>query len=386
MDYKPIDLAPPLVSEAAVEAVSAVLRSGWLTQGPRTTEFEKAFADYQRHQLPGVAVNSGTAALHLAMILAGIGSGDEVIIPALTFASAGEVLLREGATPVFAEVDPQSGNLSPAAVEAAITPKTKAVMPVHLGGYPAEMTELRRICDAHGLYLIDDCAHAVETRHRGAWAGSLADASAFSFYVNKNLTTGEGGMLLSPHEDWLGRVRRLRLHGMDHDAWNRYAADGRPGYDIVEQGYKYNSTDIASALGLEQLKRIEENYARRVRLATAYDEALSELPGIELPPRPAEGSTDRHAWHLYVIRVTEDCPLSRDELSAALRRMNTATAVHYHPMHLMRLYRERFGGREGQLPITERLSEERLTLPFCAAYEPETAVEVARRIKIALAE
>ncbi len=380
MERKPIDLSPPVITEAEVEAVAAVLRSGWLTHGPRTREFEEKFRALvgAAHAL---AVSSGTAALHLALAAAGVGPGDEVVTTPLTFAATAEAILYQRTAPVFADVDPVTGNLDPAAVEKAITKKTRAVLPIHLGGYPADMAALGSLCAERGLFLIDDAAHAVETLCRGKRVGTLGDATCFSFYVNKNLTTGEGGMLLTPHADWARRAAVLRLHGMDRDAWDRYAAGGTPGYDIIEPGYKYNSTDIASALGLVQLTRVEEGYRRRLELAKAYDEALAGLPGIELPPRPDAKTGDRHAWHLYAVRVTGKCPLSRDALAAGLRELAVATSVHYHPLHLMTLYRRDFGGHEGQFPEAERLGRERLTLPFSAAYGPETARDVAGRMR-----
>ncbi len=383
MEFESIDLSPPVITEAEVEAVSAVLRSGWLTHGPKTEEFEEAFAAEigARHAL---AVSSGTAALHLALAAAGVGPGDEVITTPLTFAATTEAVLYLGATPVFADVDPLTGNLAPESVKEKINSRTKVVLPVHLGGYPADMTAFEALCAEYGLFLIDDAAHAVETLCRGRRVGAIGDATCYSFYVNKNLTTGEGGMLLTRHPDWANRAGILRLHGMDRDAWDRYAAAGSPGYDIVVPGYKYNTTDIASALGLVQLSRLEESYRRRVELGKTYDEALSGLPGIELPPRPDPDSGDKHAWHLYVVRVIEgECPLTRNELAGKLRELNVATSVHYRPLHLMTLYRREFGGREGQFPVAERLGKERLTLPFSAAYSPEIAREVAGRMCVA---
>ena len=314
MELKPINLSPPVITEAEVEAVTAVLRSGWLTHGPRTREFEERFRALvgAEHAL---AVSSGTAALHLALAAAGVGPGDEVITTPLTFAATAEAVLYQRATPVFADVDPETGNLEPAAVREKITDKTRAVLVVHLGGYPADMTAFEGLCAERGLFLVDDAAHAVETLSRGRRVGTIGDATGYSFYVNKNLTTGEGGMLVTPHADWARRAAALRLHGMDRDAWNRYAADGSPGYDIVELGYKYNASDLASALGLVQLAHLEERHRRREELAAAYDELLADLPGLELPPRPAPGSGDRHAWHLYAVRVTPDCPLARDGLA-----------------------------------------------------------------------
>jgi dTDP-4-amino-4,6-dideoxygalactose transaminase len=384
MERRPINLSPPVITEAEVEAVSAVLRSGWLTHGPRTQEFEEKFRSLvgAEHVL---AASSGTAALHLALAAADVGPGDEVVTTPLTFAATTEAVLYQRAVPVFADVDPVTGNLDPAAVREKMTEKTKAVLPIHLGGHPADMTAFEALCSERGLFLVDDAAHAVETLCRGRRVGTLGDATCFSFYVNKNLTTGEGGMLATRHESWARRAAVLRLHGMDRDAWDRYAAGGTPGYDIIEPGYKYNTTDIASALGLVQLSRIDEHHRRRLELVAAYDEALAGLPGIELPPRPEAGSGDRHAWHLYVVRVIEgECPIGRDELAGRLRELGVATSVHYHPLHLMTLYRREFGGREGQFPEAERLGRERLTLPFSAAYGPEVAREVARRMRAAL--
>ncbi|MBD3400939.1 MAG: aminotransferase class I/II-fold pyridoxal phosphate-dependent enzyme [Candidatus Coatesbacteria bacterium] len=383
-ELEPIDFSPPALDEREIAAVSAVLRSGWLTHGPRTREFEQRFAELVGAEY-AVAVASGTAALHLALECAGIGPGDEVITSPLTFVSAGEVILQRGARPVFADVDPATGNLTPKSARAALSGKTRAVMPVHLGGYPVEMDGFIKLCAECDLALIDDAAHAVEARSGGRPLGALGDAGCYSFYVTKNLTTGEGGMLVTSRKEWAQRARLLRLHGMDRDAWNRYAADGRPGYDITALGYKYNLTDIAAALGLVQLDKLAENRRRRLELAAAYDEELADLPGIETPARPAADSDDEHAWHLYTVRVLEDrCTLSRDELAARLHELRTATALHFHPLHLMSFYRERLGTRPGLFPIAERLGRERLSLPFSPAYGPATAAEVARRIRLAL--
>ncbi|MBD3371833.1 MAG: aminotransferase class V-fold PLP-dependent enzyme [Candidatus Coatesbacteria bacterium] len=385
-ELPPIDFAPPDVGEAEAAAVVEVLRSGWLTHGPRTREFEERFADWVGAP-HAVAVSSGTAALHLALVCAGVGPGDEVVTSPLTFAAAGEVIFQCGAKPVFAEVDPRTGNLTPATAAAAITPRTTALLPVHLGGYPLELAELAALCRERGAALIDDAAHAVEARSGGRRVGTLGDATAYSFYATKNLTTGEGGMLVTSREDWAATARLLRLHGMDRDAWNRYAADGVPGYDITALGYKYNTTDLAAALGLVQLDKLDVNRHRRLELAAAYDEALDGLPGIVLPPRPAADSGDEHAWHLYAVRVVEgECPLTRDELAAGLRRLNVAAAVHFHPLHLMSYYRRTLGTGPGDFPIAERLGRELLSLPFSPVYDAATVREAARRLRLVLDE
>ena len=287
----------PSIGEEEIAAVEQCLRSGWLTTGPKTEAFEAAFADYIGGGVHAIATNSATAALHLGLEALGVGPGDEVIVPTLTFTATAEVVRYMGATPVLVDIDAVTLCVSPAIVEAAITPRTKTIMPVHFAGRACDMTGLRTLADAHSLTILDDAAHALPSYHKGAPIGRCgADISAFSFYANKTMTTGEGGMLVTADPAVAARARVMRLHGIDRDVFNRFT-DPRANwaYDVVAPGFKYNLTDIASAMGLVQLGRSDEFARIRAARAARYDAAFADLPIIP-PPHPAEG--DMHSWHL----------------------------------------------------------------------------------------
>ncbi|HET9371601.1 MAG TPA: DegT/DnrJ/EryC1/StrS family aminotransferase, partial [Vicinamibacterales bacterium] len=272
-----VPFAPPEIGPGEIAEVVATLESGWLSTGPRVHRFERAFADYVGAP-HAIALNSCTAGLHLALLAAGIGPGDEVITSPLTFCATANVVLHAGATPVFADVDPDTGNLDPAAAEAAITPRTRAIMPVHYGGLPADVDAFAAIAARYGLRTIEDAAHCVEGIASGRKIGTTADYTCFSFYATKNLTTGEGGMVTTASAAGAERIRIASLHGMTRDAWSRYQRPGRVAYDVITPGFKYNMTDLQAAIGLHQLRAIDGHYERRSAICAQYDDAFAELP------------------------------------------------------------------------------------------------------------
>jgi len=372
-----LPFALPDIGEEEIRAVEACLRSGWVTTGPVTRRFETAFRDYLGAEVEAIAVNSATAGLHLALEAAGIGPDDEVIVPTLTFTASAEVVRYLGARPVFVDSDPHTLNLDPAAVAAAITARTRAIIPVHFGGMAADMDIIGRLARRHGLRVIEDAAHAFPTRHHGRLVGTLdSDVTVFSFYANKTMTTGEGGMVVTRDPRLAERIRCMRLHGISRDAFDRYVSRTPSWhYEVVAAGFKYNLTDIASAIGIEQLRKIDRFQQRRTELARRYDEALADLP-LVLPARPAPGSGSSHAWHLYVVRLdhaarsTDGVPragadrIGRDALIARLAERGIGTSVHFIPLHRQPYWRDSCGLRATDFPVAEAAFEAMLTLPL----------------------
>jgi dTDP-4-amino-4,6-dideoxygalactose transaminase len=363
MSRPEVGFAPPALGEDEVAEVVATLESGWLSTGRRVHRFEQAFAEYVGAP-HAVAVNSGTAALHLSLLAAGVGAGDEVVTTPLTFCATANVVVHVGAVPVFADVDPTTWNLSPATAEAAITARTGAILPVHYAGRPADMPAFRTLADRHEAVLIEDAAHCVEGRAAGAKIGTTGDLTCFSFYANKNLTTGEGGMLTTSREDWAAFARVASLHGISRDALARSEKDASPHYDVVMAGFKYNMMDLQAALGLHQLAKLEAHLRRREAIWARYDEALRDLPVMRPAPVPAG---DVHARHLYTILIEPESGWTRDDLASALRAEGIATSVHFRALHLQPFYAERFGYRPGLFPVAEMISARTLSLPLSAA-------------------
>ncbi len=352
----------PDITDAEIQEVVDTLKSGWLAKGPRTVEFEKRFAEYvgAKH---AVAVNSCTAALHVSLLTQDIGPGDEVITTPMTFASTASTILHTGATPVFADINYATGCIDPTEIEKKITPKTKAIVPVHYSGQVCDLDRIYEIADRHGLYVSEDAAHALWSRYKGRLIGNhLKGAASYSFYATKNLCTGEGGMLVTDNDEIAARARVLTSHGMSKNAWNRYAKGGTWKYDIVEPGFKYNMFDIQAAMGLRQLERLEDMQARRLKIAARYQEAFGQMDAIDLPEVP-EYTT--HSWHLYVIRVVPELlTIGRDEFIEELNARNVGTSVHFIPVHLMSAYRNRFGYKEGDFPNTEKHFDRIISLPL----------------------
>jgi dTDP-4-amino-4,6-dideoxygalactose transaminase len=379
-----LPFALPEIGEDEIAEVVDTLRSGWVTTGPKARRFEEAFAAYLGE--PGlhcIAVNSATAGLHLALEALGIGPGDEVITTTHTFTATAEVVRYLGADVVLVDIDPATLNLDPAAVQAAITPRTKALLPVHYAGLAADMPALTAIARRHGLKIIEDAAHALPTTSGGRLVGTLdSDATVFSFYANKTITTGEGGMLVTRDEALAKRARVMRLHGIDRDAFDRFTAK-RPSwhYEIVAPGFKYNLTDIAAALGLHQLKRADAFQQRREALAARYDAALDGLPVI-LPPRAPAG--ERHAWHLYALRLRDEAPIGRDALIERLYAAGIGCSVHYIPLHLHPYWRERYGLRPEHFPHSQHAFETLLSLPLYTRMREVDVDRVAAVLREAL--
>lgn len=362
-----LPFARPDIGSAEIEAVSAALRSGWVTTGPRAREFEQQFVQYLGGEdLQGVAVNSATAGLHLALEALGIGPGDQVIAPTLTFTATVEVVRYLGADPVLVDVDPVTLNMDPAQVRAAITPATRAIMPVHYGGLACRMDEILAIAGEHGLRVVEDAAHALPTSCRGRLVGRLpSDATVFSFYANKTITTGEGGMAVTRNPALAERMRTMRLHGMNRDAFDRFSAT-RPSwyYEVVAPGFKYNMTDVAAALGIEQLARLPAFVQRRQHLAGRYHHGLANLP-LLLPADAPSG--DVHAWHLYVIRLRQDVGLSRDDVIQQLADRGIGTSVHYVPLHRHPYWRDRYRLTPAQFPHADAAYQAMISIPLYTA-------------------
>lgn len=376
----------PDISEAEAEAVGSAVRSGWWAKGPRTMEFEKRFAEYVGAKYC-VAVNSATAALHLALVTADIGPGDEVITTPLTFASTANTILHVGATPVFADIDMDTGLIDPKEIEKKITAKTRAVVPVHYSGLAADLDAIGAICDAHGLFLSEDAAHAVETRYKGELIGHHPrNTVSYSFYATKNLACGEGGALVTDDEEIAKRVRVLSCHGMSASSWNRYGKEGSWRYDIEEPGYKYNMFDIQAALALTQLARIEDMQRRRFEAVRVYEEAFADVPELIVQKTP---DYCHHSRHLYVLRIApERLTISRDQFIEELKARNVGVSVHFISLHTMSTYVKRFGYRPEDFPKTYAFSESEISLPMYstlsvadAGYVADAVLDIVRKYR-----
>jgi dTDP-4-amino-4,6-dideoxygalactose transaminase len=351
----------PSLGQEEYDEVLDTLRSGWITMGPKTKRFEEAFREFVGCE-HAVAVSSCTAGLHLALVAGGIGPGDEVITTPLTFCSTANVVVHQGATPVLADVSPDTLNVDPHEIEKKITSRTKAIIPVHLGGQPCEMEKINALAQEHELLVIEDAAHAMGAEYNGRRVGTLSEITVFSFYATKNLTTGEGGMICTEDTALAGKMEMLRLHGITRDAWKRYADQGSWYYEVLLPGYKYNMTDLQAALGLHQLAKQEEFLPLRERYAAMYTDAFDQLPEITAPYIEPHV---RSAWHLYVIKLELDrLTIDRAQFIEALRRENIGTSVHFIPLHLHRYYRQTYGFSKGDFPIAERAYERVVSLPL----------------------
>jgi dTDP-4-amino-4,6-dideoxygalactose transaminase len=355
-----LTFAPPAIGEEEIAEVAAALRSGWITTGPRTAQFERDFAGYLG--APGaLALNSCTAGLHTALLTAGIGAGDEVITTPVTFAATANVIEHVGARPVLADVEPDTLQIDPAQVARAVTPRTRAIIPVHYAGHPCDLDAINDIARAHDCLVIEDAAHSLPARYRGRLIGSGDNPVAFSFYATKNLTTGEGGMLTGD-PDFLKRARVVSLHGMSHDGWNRYAEGGHWYYEVKLPGFKYNMTDIQAAIGLWQLRKLDDLQRRRRAVVAAYHAAFGDDEAFELP---VERPDVEHAWHLYVLRLRpEVLSIGRDQFIEELTRRKIGTSVHFIPIHLHPYYRDRYGYAPDTFPVANSNYRRMLSLPL----------------------
>jgi UDP-4-amino-4,6-dideoxy-N-acetyl-beta-L-altrosamine transaminase len=367
----------PWIGEEEIQAVTEVLRSGWLTTGKKTLEFEQEFAQYIGAPI-ALAFNSCTGGLHCALAALGIGPGDEVITSVFTFAATANVICHVGAEPIFVDIDPLTLNIDVEQIEEKISPKTKAIIPVHYGGRPCPMDEILSLARKYNLFVVEDAAHALGAIYKGKKVGALgSEVTCFSFYPTKCITTGEGGMNTTASPELAEKMKIWRLHGISRDAWDRYQKGGSWYYEVVAPGYKYNLTDIASAIGVEQLKKAEVLQARREELALKYREALKGLPFVLPPPFP-EG---RHAWHLFPVQLQlEELNCTRDEFVEALAKENIGTSVHFIPLNLMPFYRSR-GWKEGDFPKAEYAYKRLISLPFFPKMSDEDLESVVLALK-----
>jgi dTDP-4-amino-4,6-dideoxygalactose transaminase len=369
-----LPFAMPDIGEAEAESVVETLRSGWLTTGPKVRRFEADFAEYVGCQ-HAVAVNSATAALHLALSAVGLEEGDEVLVPTMTFAATAEVVLYFKARPVLVDCRPETLNLDPDQLEKAITARTKAIMPVHIAGQACDMDRILEIASDYDLRVIEDAAHALPARYREKMIGTLGDITCFSFYATKTITTGEGGMAVTENPEWADRMRIMGLHGISKDAWKRYTAEGSWYYEILYPGFKYNLTDIAAAIGIEQLKKCTHFWQVRQRYAMLYNEGFQDVPAIITPYVAPEV---QHAWHLYVIQLDlERLRIGRNEFIALLKQEGIGTSVHFIPLHLHPYYRDTFGYGPADFPHASFAFERIVSLPI---YPKMTDADVQRVI------
>ena len=366
------------MGEAGKKAVLETLESGWVTTGPRAIELGKRIAQFSGAP-HGLAVNSATGALHLALLAWGLGPGDEVITSTWTFVSTANVVLHTGATVVLVDVDPRTLCLDPARVEAAITPRTKAIVAVDFAGHPADYAALRALCDRHGLKLLADAAHSFGARLNDRPVGTLADATAFSFYAIKNITTGEGGCLVSADQPFLERAQVLSLHGISKDAWKRYSSAGSWYYEVTAPGFKYNLTDLAAALGLAQLERHGDFDARRQAIARRYDAAFAGVPEVTVPWVHPDAY---HARHLYTLELDLDrLSVDRARFLELLKAENVGTTVNFIPVHKHPYYRDTLGFRAEDFPVAERIYPRIFTLPIYPRMEDADVDDAVTAVK-----
>ncbi|MBI4720247.1 MAG: DegT/DnrJ/EryC1/StrS family aminotransferase [Chitinivibrionia bacterium] len=368
----------PLIEEDEIREVEATLRSGWIGTGPRVARFQEEFRSYLG--VPhAVATNSGSSALHLSLLMAGVGPGDEVITTAHTFCATVNAIIHTGAKPVLVDVDRDTQNIDPEKLKGAATKRTRAILPVHFAGRPCDMDAILDIAREHGAYVINDAAHAIEAEWKGVKIGRLGDASCFSFYVTKNITTIEGGMISTPHEKWAQTAKIYALHGLTADAWKRFSDDGFKHYEVTVPGFKYNMTDVEAAVGLCQLARIEHWAARRREIWQRYNEAFADLP-LFVPAPEQEGTV--HARHLYTVLIDIDTiGTSRDKVQSELHKRRIGTGVHYTALHHHRFYQRKLGVCEGQFPNTEFIAARTLSLPFSPKLSDEDVGDVIEAVR-----
>lgn len=354
--------SPPFIGPEEIDEVIATLKTDWITTGPRTKQFEKQFGAYvSAPEGTSLMLNSCTAGLHVALVALGVGPGDEVIVPTLTFAATANVVEHVGAKPVLVDVQNDTLCIDPEAVRRAITPRTKVVIPVHYGGHPADLDPLFEIAAEYGVEILEDAAHAAPTYYRGVMVGSRDNFASFSFYATKNLTTAEGGALTG-HPELLGRARVIGLHGMSADGWKRFDKSGSWEYDIEMPGFKYNMTDLQSAIGMHQLEKLRGFHARRQEVVRAYSEAFSKHPGLEVPTERPDVSS---AWHLYVLRIRpEVIGVSRNDFVDELKARNIGFSVHYKPLHMMSFYANKYGYKPSDFPVAEDAYSRMMSLPL----------------------
>jgi dTDP-4-amino-4,6-dideoxygalactose transaminase len=368
----------PAIEEEEIQDVIDCLRSGWLGTGPRVAQFEREFRDYKGSGYP-VALNSCTAALHLSLLAGGVGPGDEVITTAMTFCATVNAIIHAGATPVLADIDPTTMNIDPRQVAARTSSRTKAVIPVHFAGRACQMDQLCTVAAEHNIKIFEDCAHAIETEYKGKPVGSFGEYGCFSFYVTKNVVTGEGGMVLARDEEAATRIKVLGLHGMSKDAWKRFSDEGYRHYQVVECGFKYNMMDLQAAIGIHQLRRVEANWNRRQEIWRRYNAELRDLP-IGLPAEPEPDT--RHAYHLYTLMIDEEqTGVSRDRALTAMTKQNVGVGVHYLSIAEHPYYQRTFGWRPEDYPHACKVGRETLSIPLGANLTDQDVGDVIAAVR-----
>ena len=373
-----LPFARPLIDKKDIEEVVDTLNSDWLTTGPKTHLFEEEFAKYIGCKY-AVAVNSCTAALHISLAALEVGKGDEVITTPYTFVSAVNVILQQGAMPVFVDIKSDTFNINPDLIREKINDKTKALIPVHFGGQPCDMGKIMKIAKDNNLLVIEDAAHAISAEYEGRKIGIIGDATSFSFYPTKNMTTGEGGMVTTNDEKLRERLKIWSLHGISKDAWKRYSAEGSWYYEVVCPGYKYNMTDIQASLGLQQLEKLNCFQRKREKIVKAYDGAFKDMKEITIP---FVKDNIKHAWHLYVIKiVSEKLKINRNQFIEALKAENIGTSVHFIPVHLHPYYRDTYGFKRGDFPNTEYAFDRVISLPLFPKMNDEDVKDVIDAVR-----
>ena len=366
------------IGEEEIKEIVQTLNSGWLTTGQKTRLFEKSFADYIgcKH---AIGLNSCTAGLHLSLVVSGISSGDEVITSPITFPATTNVIVHQNAKPVFVDVESETLNMNCSEIESKINNKTKAILPVHFGGHPCDMDTITSLAQKHNLSVVEDAAHALESKYHGEKIGAIGDFTAFSFYATKNITTGEGGMLTTNDDDYADKLRILSLHGISKNAWKRYGKDGFQHWELLMPGYKYNMFDIQASLGIHQIKKVESFLNRRVQIVKKYNDAFEKTEEIQLlKPK----SNIKHAHHLYVIVIkTENLRVSRDEVLTEIQKRGIGVAVHFRSLHLQPFFKQHFNYKKGMFPQAEYLSDRVISLPL---YPKMTDEDVSRVIETVL--
>jgi perosamine synthetase len=373
----------PSIGEEEIAEVVDTLRSGWLTTGPKVERFQREFAAavHARHAL---ALNSATAALHLALEAVGVRAGDEVVIPAYTFTATGEVVTYLGARPVLADCRADTLNLDARTVEPQLTARTKAIVPVHIAGQVCDMEPILELARDRGLAVVEDAAHSLPASYKGRPVGTIGDVTAFSFYATKTITTGEGGMVTTERDDLAARIKLMSLHGLSGDAWNRYSSRGHWYYEVLEFGFKYNMTDVAAALGLRQLERMWTFQQRREQIARTYGDAFRELDTCQVPTDAGLGT---HAWHLYILELNpEALAIGRDEILERLRQQGVGTSVHFIPLNLHPVYQRAYGYRPGQFPVAEAAFRRACSLPIYPAMTDADVAHVIDAVRATLGQ
>jgi len=375
-----ITFGSPLIGEEEIDEVVDCLKTGWLGTGPKVKQFEVHFSQHQNTKY-AVGLNSCTAALHLSMLALGIGKGDEVITTPLTFCATINAIIHAGATPVLADVDPVSMNIDPESIQEKITEKTKCILPVHFAGRSCDMDAITKMTEENCLFLVEDCAHAIETEYKNRAAGTFGEFGCFSFYVTKNVVTGEGGMVVTDNEQHADRVKRLALHGMSKDAWKRFSDEGYQHYYVEEAGYKYNMMDLQAAIGIHQLNKIEQNWQRRQTIWNFYHDELKDLP-ITLPST-IETNT-KHAYHLYTILIDEKrAGITRDEFLNKMQSENIGTGVHYLSVPEHPYYQRTYGWKPEEYPNAMSIGRQTVSLPLSPKLtdkEIQAVTEAVKRI------